>query len=459
MRIFLEAGRPIFGKFELICRFADPCRLRAILPRMSYRKSLLFLSALSASFVGCGRTDLDTEYDIQGYGGNPYAIGGSLPIAGVAATGGRFPIGGSASSGGHGATGGTKSTGGAKAIPTGGRTGATGGTRATGGTFAPATTGGKTSTGGTKATGGSRANTGGSNLAGGSFATGGSTLAGGSKATGGITSNGGTKATGGSTVIQGGTTATAGSGGIGGTRPTGGTTSIGGSTAAGGTTSTGGTTFTGGTSSTGGSSACPTYLLSNEELIDDLDDGNAAIPEISGRRGSWSDVLIDTNGASIVPDPSVPFFVTDTGDVCRKFAVYVHGLTSIDPGAGANFGFSLGGPYDASAYTGLSFWAKIDAGTNPPVRVTFPNGDTDPRGAVCSTSTSDSTMACWSHFGRRLTLTTTWTKYTIPFSSLTQDPWGYQASQFNPSTLFSITFAISDTDTFAIWVDSVAFTH
>jgi hypothetical protein len=200
-------------------------------------------------------------------------------------------------------------------------------------------------------------------------------------------------------------------------------------------------------------------LLANEELIDDMNDGNAAIPEVNGRRGAWSDALIDTSGASMFPDPSAPFVVTDTGDICRKYAVYVSGQTSIDPGSGANFGFSMSSPYNASAYTGLSFWARIDAGTDPPIRVTFPDGDTDPRGAICSTSTADPTKTCWSHFGLRLTLTTTWTKYTIPFSSLTQDPWGYQAAQFSPSTLYSVTFAIADTDTFGVWIDSVAFTQ
>jgi hypothetical protein len=161
----------------------------------------------------------------------------------------------------------------------------------------------------------------------------------------------------------------------------------------------------------------------------------------------------------MAPDPAAAFFVTNTGDTCRKFAVYVHGQTSVDPGAGANFGFSLGSPYDASSYSGLSFWAKIDVGTNPPVRVAFPDADTDPRGAVCQTGSTDPNLGCWSHFGLRMTLTSTWTKYTVPFASLTQDPWGYQAAAFKPSTLFSVMFQISENDSFGIWVDSVAFTH
>ena len=414
---------------------------------MTFLRRLLLLSAASACLAGCGRTDLDSENDVQSYAGNPYAAGGSLPIAGAAATGGHIFIAGAASTGGYRATGGAKAATGGVYFSTGGKAG-------TGG--AKVATGGIAATGGKVATGGNPPNMGGTRAVGGLGATGGITPIGGSKATGGTAGTGGvSRMSGGTSATLGGTSATAGAGasGFGGVNFTGGTTAIGGAVA------TGGMSFTGGTTSTGGSSACPAYTLPTEELIDDMNDGTAAIPTINGRRGAWSDLLIDTNGASIVPDPSVPFFVTDTGDICRKYAVYVYGMTSIDPGSGANFGFSLGSPYDASMYTGLSFSAKIDAGTDPPVRVTFPDGDTDPRGAVCQENTTDPTLTCWSHFGFRLVLTSTWTKYTIPFSSLTQDPWGYQAAAFDPSTLYSVTFAIGDTDTFAIWVDSVAFTH
>ena len=206
------------------------------------------------------------------------------------------------------------------------------------------------------------------------------------------------------------------------------------------------------------SSACPAYVLASEELIDDLDDGNATLPTTNNRRGAWSDSMIGTNGATMVPDPTVAFFVTDTGDVCRKFAVYVHGQTSVDPGSGATFGFSLGSPYDASAYTGLSFWARIDVGTNPPLRVAIPDEDTDPRGATCLTGGTDPNLSCWSHFGARFTINTTWTKYTVPFASFTQDPWGFQAAEFKPAAIFSVLFQIGENDTFGIWIDNVAFT-
>ena len=391
---------------------------------------------------------MDGESSYLDFGGSTSDTGGSQNDT---STGGYNNLtGGARASGGYIGTGGSKvrPTGGNPS--TGGSRAATGGIKSTGGTsaFFP--------TGGTKATGGKSA-IGGSSATGGSFAAGGIVTTGGSKGTGGTSGVGGIKTTGGSSGF-GGTKLTGGAPGTtGGTTGTGGSAGTGGK-ATGGTPPTGGAPPTGGYPGTGGSSACPTYLAANEELIDDMNDGNAAIPEVNGRRGAWSDLLVNSSGASIYPDPSTPFVVTDTGDTCRKYAVFVKGQTSIDPGSGANFGFSLGAPYDASAYSGLSFWARIEAGTDPPLRVTFPDGDTDPRGAICSTSTADTTKTCWDHYGLRLTLTTTWTKYTIPFSALSQDSWGYLAQKFDPSTLYSVVFAIGDTATFAIWIDSVAFT-
>ncbi len=403
-----------------------PPHPRAILSRMASSHRWLLLAALPSGVSGCGgRTPLDGELSYLDYAGGSFATGGSPSTGGYSGSGfgGAKATGGKAgtSTGGYHATGGAiGAVGGAKVIPTGG-------TKSTGGATS------HVATGGTKSTGGSKATLGGSNALGGTVATGGVRATGGSITAGGIQGTGGTQAAGGTT---------AGSGGFG----------------TGGTSSVGGSPVTGGSPSTGGSSACPSYLLPNEELIDDMDDGTAAIPQVNGRRGAWSDYLNDTSGAFMVPDPSVAFYVTDTGDICRKYAVYVYGQTSTDPGAGAQVGFSLGSPYNASAYTGLSFWAKIDANTGTPLRVTFPDGDTDPRGAVCQTNTTDPTLTCWDDWGLRLSLTATWTKYTVPFSSLTQDTWGYQAQQFDPKTLYSVQFEIGDTDTFGIWIDSVAFT-
>jgi len=191
-------------------------------------------------------------------------------------------------------------------------------------------------------------------------------------------------------------------------------------------------------------------LASNEELIDDLNDGDRFIPMVNGRVGAWTDGHDASPSGKMYPDPNTGFVPTDTGDVCRKFAAYVAGTGYVI--TGAEFWFGLGSPYNASKYTGISFWAKIDAGTSPGIRVDFPDKDTDPDGNICQAGT------CWDHYGYRLTLTPTWTKYTVSFSQLTQDGWGHLGTAFDPSTLYQIEFAIPVNATFGFWIDDIAFT-
>jgi hypothetical protein len=126
------------------------------------------------------------------------------------------------------------------------------------------------------------------------------------------------------------------------------------------------------------------------------------------------------------PDPAGPFTMAETGDVCRKLAVHVRG--SGFSLWGADVGFGLGDPYDASKYIGFVFWAKIDTGTVAVVRVAFPDKDSSLVGGIC-TPNSTGPSACGDHFGLRVSLTSTWRKYAISFAELSQDGWGFQAAQ------------------------------
>lgn len=194
---------------------------------------------------------------------------------------------------------------------------------------------------------------------------------------------------------------------------------------------------------------------SKEDMIDDLNDGDRFIPGNSGRVGAWKDSHDTTPTGSMYPDPANPFTPTDTGDACRKYAAYVKGAGFSD--WGANLSVGLGGPYNASKYTGVTFWAKSDASDDQVVRVSFPDKDTDLDGGLCKPNSTGGKQ-CNDHFGYRATLTSMWTKFTIRFSDLRQDGWGMPAAAFDPSTLFEILFEIRENTTFAIWVDDLAFT-
>jgi len=80
---------------------------------------------------------------------------------------------------------------------------------------------------------------------------------------------------------------------------------------------------------------------------------------------------------------------------------------------------------DLSAYSGVTFWAKGDLAGVRTVQVEFQDVHTDPRGGVCSTD-FNSPDYCYNGFTTTIALTDTFSRYTIDFASLQQDPkWGY----------------------------------
>ncbi len=207
--------------------------------------------------------------------------------------------------------------------------------------------------------------------------------------------------------------------------------------------------FTGTTSGTGVTCA---GIPSNEDLIDNMNDGSQIIPSINGRAGAWQVYHDTTPGAMMFPADGT-FPMSDTGNSCLLLAARAYGGPFVLWGAG--FSVGLGSPYDATAYAGITFLARIGAGSTSVVRVAFPDKDTDPSGNRCSTVAGSAT-ACFDHFGERITLSTTWTTVTIAFSDLTQDGFGNVVSQFDPSTLYSIQWNLDAGATFDVWIDNLA---
>jgi hypothetical protein len=273
-----------------------------------------------------------------------------------------------------------------------------------------------------------------STVFGGSFGTtGGTAGVGGRGGTGGFFPFGGTLST----------------GGRGGASPVGGTVPLGGTVVGG----RGGTASTGGAGGTAGTTTCP-GLAPNEEMIDDMNDGDRFIPQVNGRAGAWKDEGDATSSSTMFPDPAGLFTMTNTGDPCRKYAAYVYGGPFVD--GNPVFYFGIGGPYDASKYDGISFWAKIDSGSSSGLRVAFPDKDTQPDGGLCQGSVPGN--QCWDHYGYRILtgLTTQWTKYTVSFNSLTQNGWGRAGAGFDRSTIYEVQFQLPSNAKFGVWIDDVA---
>lgn len=242
---------------------------------------------------------------------------------------------------------------------------------------------------------------------------------------------------------------------------TGGSSGSGTSSAAGGSSGTGGSSTSSGaagtnTTTTGGSGGsssvgCPSWSV-NGELIDDMNDGNRFIPSVNGRTGAWT-VYHDETPAPMHPDVTDPFTMDATGDPCRMRAAHVYGGPFSVWGAG--FGFGLGNPYNAKAYSGIGFWGR-SGGSPMSAQIAFPDKDTALNGGLCDPSLNGGN-GCYDHYSARRAFSADWQRYEVRFVELQQLGFGRLGMGFDPTTLFEVQFLIAQNAKFDVWIDDVVF--
>jgi hypothetical protein len=187
-----------------------------------------------------------------------------------------------------------------------------------------------------------------------------------------------------------------------------------------------------------------------DAVIDDFESGDLKLTPIAGRTGSW--VGVATMGAQVFGESSSRCVArgTRSGHLTS---------TTLTPNYPVNWNavmidpFSEAHGWDASAYTGFSFW--IAAGVNAKAPVETPIGvtttDTVAGGGVCS--------VCGDYYAipatRRIPLTRNWTRWVIKFSDLAQYGFGMPQVPLNKSKLVSI--MIWPQAQFDIWIDDVRF--
>jgi hypothetical protein len=279
---------------------------------------------------------------------------------------------------------------------------------------------------------------------------------------GGVTTNGGESTMGGTPTSGG--MPTSGASSTGGTPETGGTTtggmSTGGMSTGGMSTggmSTGGTT-TGGmsTGGTGGglSATCPavTSVAGNTPLIDNLEDGDAAIMPVDSRVGFWLTKNDSTPTAQ--QNPPIGAFAPTT--------LSAHGgnYSARTWGSGfaswallrAQLQISEAGEcqYDASRYTGISFWARSGSNFGTPIGVSVATSATvaTDKGGSCQ-------LDCFDYHFFTIVPTTSWMHYQAPWTALKQKGWGTPAG-FNSTKIMYVEFAFTDT-AFDFYVDDLSF--
>jgi hypothetical protein len=131
---------------------------------------------------------------------------------------------------------------------------------------------------------------------------------------------------------------------------------------------------------------------------------------------------------------------------------------------GAGMGFDLnnaGGSatkstYDASKYSGVTFWVMGSESGTGAVRFNVPDKATDPSGGLCS---GTGTSQCNDHHGHALTLSTTWTQVNFTWAQLTQQGYGYAEASIDSAHLVGMQFQVGNpTGTFQVWVTDISFT-
>jgi len=267
--------------------------------------------------------------------------------------------------------------------------------------------------------------------------------------TGGTPGAGGSPTTtGGSPAIpQAGSTTTPGTGGTP-TTTTGGTPGT-------GTAGTPGTGMAGtpatGTGGGGALTVCPSPPAAGtvaEASIDDLEDKDNALLKVGGRTGFWYTYL-DTLGSTIIPAPdktkTMPIKATGTDCHGGMGCMLVTGMTGMQddeagkyPYAGIGFDFSNAMkpcPYNASAYTGIKFWAKGDAQIR--LKINVASTTSADGGGTCTPMAGPPKVDCNDGHGVDLILTPTWTEQKVAFADLLQAGWGVVGS-FDKTALLSL---------------------
>jgi len=191
----------------------------------------------------------------------------------------------------------------------------------------------------------------------------------------------------------------------------------------------------------------------HDALIENAEDGDSRVAVREGR-GGYVYTYADSHGSTIAPGTD-GFAPTSGGVNGTGHALHIAGkLADVDDAyAGVGFGFvDPKGAYDASRYSGLSFVARIGAGSTNAVRLKVPDVNTDPDGKKCT--------KCYNDFGVDFQVSDGWKRYVISFVDLKQESdWGDPLpSAIDATQLYGLQWQIASRGAeFDLWLDDISF--
>jgi len=189
--------------------------------------------------------------------------------------------------------------------------------------------------------------------------------------------------------------------------------------------------------------------MTGHAMIEDAEDADTRVLQREDRGGYWFS-FVDSAGSTVEAAQGSAKMPSPGHD--SKHAARMSGHTaSSGDSVYAGIGLSLAeprGPYDASRYDGISFWAKGPGH----VRLEIPDGYTAPEGRKC--------RDCYNDFGLDLALAAGWQRYSVKFEWLSQrQGWGDPRAEIERKELYAIEwqFGTPGRD-YDIWFDDVTFT-
>ena len=188
--------------------------------------------------------------------------------------------------------------------------------------------------------------------------------------------------------------------------------------------------------------------LGNAPLIDDFEDGDARIAPIERRAGFWS--ASNDNTGTQQPALRSPFPMTRIpgGRGASHFALHVSGGRFSKWGALLSAELTARRCYDASAYSGITFWARGHGSFNVVVQMT--QIAPEEFGGSC-------THDCFDAHRATITLSNKWQEQHVTWAELKQRGYG-QVVPFDPRSLLALQFTVAPEQTpFDFWVDDVRF--
>jgi hypothetical protein len=194
----------------------------------------------------------------------------------------------------------------------------------------------------------------------------------------------------------------------------------------------------------------PDITVLASDVIDSFEDDDVLLPTTGGRAGNWYWYGDGSGIANVSPDKvnrgsSSVFGLNTAGS---DFTVWGSGIgVDLKNTSGMQSGKE---PYDASAYSGVTFWAR---GATPlAVTVVFPDVDTDGAGGKCT--------VCDHHYFKSVQVSTDWQRFTIDFAEdlKTPEPGTEPApEEFKPSGIIALQFRVGPGESYEFWIDDLAF--